>query len=496
MDRRTFVKASLGASGLVLLAQTGCSSNGKTAQPSTAASSTPAGRPTTSPAMAEALPAPADSGIEHVVVVMMENRSFDHLLGWLPGADGRQAGLRYANPSGIEKLTSHQKQLNGCGFLDPDHSYAGGRIQYNRGRMDGFLTDKDNDAFAISYYTAADRAFMSPLARHFTTCDNYFAAVLAPTFPNRMFQHSARTDRLEDTVTVSTLPTIWDQLNKPDGPTGRYYYSDFPILALWGQKYTGISSKVAQFKSDAALGSLPNVSFVDPGFLISSKGTSNDDHPLSDIRAGDAFLSEVVHAAMTGPAWDKTVLVLNYDEWGGFFDHVPPRRVAAGVPIGASPAGGLDKDLDADGGVLTGFRVPCIVVSPFTRTDYATTASHGHGAPVANGFFDHTSVLKLIEWRWGLKPLSRRDASTRSTDPGNLATVLNFKEHDASVPDLPLLPAFVPTACAAPSTKATTTATTTTAGATTASTVADLRLSVDRDPWRSMVRLGMLDGWA
>jgi phospholipase C len=90
------------------------------------------------------------------------------------------------------------------------------------------------------------------------------------------------------------------------------------------------------------------------------------------------------------------------------------------------------------------------VVSPFTRTDHATAASPGHAAPVAKGFFDHTSVLKLIQWRWGLQPLSQRDASTRPTDPGNLATVLNFTKPDVSVPPLPKLAAFTPIACAAP----------------------------------------------
>src|ERR1700681_2283282 len=87
------------------------------------------------------LPPPAGSGIDHIVVVMMENRSFDHFLGWLPGADGRQAGLSYRDPNGKSHKTFHQRQLNGCGFNDPDHSYSGGRTQYNGGLMDGFLTD-------------------------------------------------------------------------------------------------------------------------------------------------------------------------------------------------------------------------------------------------------------------------------------------------------------------------------------------------------------------
>jgi phospholipase C len=163
---------------------------------------------------------------------------------------------------------------------------------------------------------------------------------------------------------------------------------------------------------------------------------------LADIRAGDAFLSEVFHAVSSGPLWDKTVLVVNYDEWGGFFEHVPPRRVTAGVPIGTSPSSGPDTDLDAEGRTLTGLRVPCIVASPFTRGSPARPS-------VDHGFFDHTSVLKLIEWRWGLDPLSARDASTAPTDPDNLATALEFARPDPSVPALPRLAPFLSAGCPA-----------------------------------------------
>ena len=109
------------------------------------------------------------------------------------------------------------------------------------------------------------------------------------------------------------------------------------------------------------------MSYLDPKFVGEATGTSADDHPLADIRAGDAFLSQVFHAVASGPGWDKTVLVINYDEWGGFFDHVMPHRVTAGVPVGASPTTGVDTDLNARGEVLSGFRVPCIIVSPFSR---------------------------------------------------------------------------------------------------------------------------------
>jgi phospholipase C len=437
LDRRSFVKGALGASGAVLLGGLGSAAG-------------PAGADTLAAARAAtaALPPPAKSGIEHVIVLMMENRSFDHFLGWLPHADGKQAGLSYADRHGVVQDTFHQTQFDGCGFLDPDHSYTGGRLQYNGGAMDGFLSDPYNDAFAVSYYTAEDRPFMSRLAQAYTTCDRYFCSILGPTYPNRFFQHAAQTDRLNDNLSKSTLPTIWDQLNQPKGPTGRYYYSDVPFLGLWGPTYTSISAPVSAFLEDVASGQLPNVSFVDPKFIGEGEGTSADDHPLADIRAGDAFLSRIFHAVASGPGWDKTVLVINYDEWGGFFEHVVPRRITPGLALGAAPATGLDKDVDAYGKVLSGLRVPCIIVSPFSRVGRKQAA-------VSHNFYDHTSVLKLIEWRWKLDPLTHRDASHAPTDPGNLATALNFSHPVRKVPNLPVLAAFTPTACAASTTPTT-----------------------------------------
>jgi phospholipase C len=441
VDRRTFVKGALGASGAALLGGMGRAGS---AEPRLDAFATAASVSTA----VTALPAPGDSGIEHIILVMMENRSFDHFLGWLPHADGRQAGLTYPDPRGKLSATYHQTQFNGCNFTDPDHSYAGGRLQYNDGKMNGFLSDKANDTLAISYYEAEDRPFMSRLAGAYTTCDRYFCSILAPTYPNRFFQHSGQTDRLDDALTASTLPTIWDQLNQSGGPTGRYYYSDVPFIAMWGSKYKAITSPYTQFLSDAAAGTLPNVAYLDPKFFDEATGTSADDHPLADIRAGDAFLSQVFHAVASGPGWDKTVLVINYDEWGGFFDHVTPPRVTAGVPVGASPSSGVDTDLNAKGEVLAGFRVPCIIASPFTRATSPQTA-------VSHHFYDHTSVLKLIEWRWGLTPLTQRDASTAKGDPGNLATALNFAHPQPKVANLPELPAFTPVACAPSSTTTT-----------------------------------------
>ncbi len=103
-----------------------------------------------------ALPPPTSSGIDHIVVVMMENRSFDHFLGWLPGADGKQGGLTFVDRYNLRHSTCHQTQYASCGFVDPDHSYEGGRIELNNGKCDGWLKAGDNDPLAISYYTRPD----------------------------------------------------------------------------------------------------------------------------------------------------------------------------------------------------------------------------------------------------------------------------------------------------------------------------------------------------
>jgi phospholipase C len=178
------------------------------------------------------LPIPADSGIEHIVVVTMENRSFDHFLGWLPNADGKQAGLTYTDSAGVSHPThSLSGDYTGCPHPDPDHSYGGARVEYDQGLMDGFLRAGSNDVFCIGYYGERDIPFYAALARNYTVCDRYFAAILGPTFPNRLFLHAAQTDRLDDSTSFTSLPTIWDRL-AGTGVSARYYFSNVPFLAL------------------------------------------------------------------------------------------------------------------------------------------------------------------------------------------------------------------------------------------------------------------------
>jgi phospholipase C len=379
MNRRQFLAAGAGAAGLLAI---------RPPLAASAASAAAASRITPS-----ALPDPASSGIDHIVVVCMENRSFDHFLGWLPGANGRQAGLSYQDSAGVAHPTFHLSTFQGCGHPDPDHSYQGARTEYNSGACDGWLLV--NDAFSIGYYQQADLPFTGQAAPAWTVCDNYFAATLGPTVPNRLYLHSAQTDRTDDSLGLTSMPTIWDRLAQA-GVSRAYYFNDLPFLALWGFKYIGISKTWSTFLNDAASGNLPAVSYVEPPlFFEAVDGLSSDDHPHGDVRNGDAFLNSVYQAVTRSPAWGRTALVITFDEWGGFYDHVAPTQAPDTNPALTG---------------LRGFRVPTLVISP-----------RAHRGGVGGNLYDHTSILKFIEWRFGLAPLTPRDAAAN-----NLAEVLDF----------------------------------------------------------------------
>src|SRR5947209_5144656 len=261
----------------------------------------PRGAALARPVVASALPKPGSAPFDHVVVLMFENRSFDHLLGWLPGSDGQQVGLQFADQTGTVYPTyALGPDTQGCDYLDPDHSWEGFVTQFDNGANDGWLqTPADRDAadtFPIGYYGAADVPALGAFAQSYTVLDRYFCSFAGETFPNRFYQHAARTDRDHNMgITQSTLgPTIWDRLAAA-GLSAGYYFVDEPFIALWGSKYLPITHPVAQFLADAAAGTLPNVSFVDPSFANEGQGQSGDYHPHGDIRAGEAFLSQIYH---------------------------------------------------------------------------------------------------------------------------------------------------------------------------------------------------------
>ncbi len=371
---------------------------------------------------ASALPAPADTGIDHVVVLMQENRSFDHMMGWLPGADGVQAGRTFVDTKGNTQSSHHLTLFQNCSSHDPNHSWTGGRTQLAGGAMNGFLlTQTAGDTFPIGYYSAADLPFFASAARYWTICDAYHCGILGPTYPNRFYMHSGQSDRLSNTSTVSTLPTIWDRA-ADGGVSARYYYQDAAYTALWGSKYTSISKPFSQFQEDAASGNLPAISYVDPRYSGEGAGTSTDDHPLADVRNGQVLMNEVYSILSSAPTWSKTLFIINYDEWGGFADHVAPPL----APVSAAEVtvGNVDvHNDDGTGMAYLGFRTPMIMIGPRVRR-----------GSVSHALYDPNAILNFITWRFGLQSIG-----VRATTSGNIATALNF----SGAPNLTLPPPVV-----------------------------------------------------
>ena len=367
--------------------------------------------------------------IDHVVVVMMENRSVDHYLGWYGKENRRFDGTQdrtYLNAAG-EPVATHdwgaagRADFSGCQFSDPGHGHSEGVVQASStdaggrpGEPDGFLkAGSGNDEYAVSCYQPDDIPVTAALTRAFTTFDRYFAAWLGSTYPNREYMHSAQTGGVTNNdfppQRIATnpewaagfdWPTIWTALDAK-GVTWKYYYSNLPVIALWGPRHLKGARHVSEYYADCAAGTLPQVAFIDP-FFVAPDGMANDDHPHADIRLGQMFISDISRAFMESKSWHDGALFVTYDEWGGFWDHVAPPTVPD--PRAGDPVGEFGK---------LGFRVPTQLISPFAA-----------GGRVDKGVYDHTSILKFIETNWGLKPMKDWDAGTR--DPGDRNIVKAF----------------------------------------------------------------------
>src|SRR3954449_11120858 len=370
----------------------------------------------------EHLPRPRNMPVDTFVVLMMENRSFDHYLGWLPNADGMQAGLSYVDQNGKTWQTRRlAPDWQGCGHPDPDHSWDGGRGQLNGGACDGFLKT-GNDEFAISYYEEKDLGFIPAAAKTFTTFDHFHCSLMAATLPNREYMHAATSYGEKDnnlppqTHYQTGFPdtTIWASL-AAKGISNRYFYTDIPVTALWGAPGLARSGNIAEYYERCATGTLPQVSFVDPNFAGSvgeGPGLSGDEHPHGDVRTGQAFMADVAHAFMESPQFKRGALFITYDEWGGFFEHVAPPRVP---DLRNSP------DINADYGLM-GFRIPTIAVSPWVRRNH-----------VEHTLYGFESILKFISYRFGIAPLN-----TRVAHANNIGRSFGWRHKPRlEVPDLP-----------------------------------------------------------
>lgn len=351
------------------------------------------------------LPAGVDTmpEIEHIVVLMMENHSFDDHLGTLGRGDGFTFGpdgkpLNYnPDPSGGYIRSFHNP--NTCGEMDSGitQTWNASHISWDNGTNMGFV--KACSGAAMGYWESDDLPFYHSMAGLFPIGDRYFSSVMAQTYPNRRFLIAGtalgniRTDVSGISKVDAPNGTIFDRLNEY-GISWKDYYPDLPTCALFEPVFFNNPTKavhVSRFFVDAASGALPAFSLVDPYTSFSEED--------GDITVGEGYAALVINAVLQGPAWEKTALVWVYDEHGGWYDHVPPQPAVKpdNVPPALGP-GDLPGTYD-----YTGFRVPCCVVSARSKRDY-----------VSHQTFDHTSILKLVETKWNLPALTYRDANAHN----------------------------------------------------------------------------------
>jgi len=333
-------------------------------------------------------------GITTIVALMMENRSYDHYLGarsLLEGKPGNGLVAGMSNPRrGGGDVEIVQAGANLC-IPDPPHTWNGSRTQFGNGANDGFMVAYQNNfgdsipPHVMEYMTRNELPVTWALADAYTSCDAWFCSLMGPTWPNRFYWHSATSQgiKVNDLAPEGSLqwPTIHHRLDDA-GIDWAYYYSDLPVLGLWGNlEHDGRLRRVVwDFFDDAAAGTLPPVTYIDPCFA------SNDDHPPHHPLLGQQFIATVYNALAASPQWNNILFVVTYDEHGGFFDHVPPPKTA--------------DDNAAEGFDQLGFRVPTLVMGPYAKQGQVSSVT-----------YDHTSVLAHIENMFGLEPLTARDAA-------------------------------------------------------------------------------------
>jgi phospholipase C len=347
--------------------------------------------------------------IEHVIVLMMENRSFDHYFSQLPAygqPDVTVADSSFVNPDAAGGTVTWFKTGDYC-VEDPAHGWTSVHEQYNGGKNDGFvLTNEPDGARAMGYFDQADIPFYYELASTFAISDRHFSSLLGPTWPNRMFLYSGSSHGL----TLNTLPSepgtpnVFRELADA-GVTWRTYRSDLAPGAVFLDDWFELTKPctlgeepcplraIERLVPDIAAGDLPAMTFVDPEY---SGVTQTSEHPPANPQIGQHFVWELVNALTQSPIWHKSALIITYDEHGGFADHVPPPPAChpgTGDPVNADAAalGTFDR---------LGIRVPLMVVSPFAKKHF-----------VSHTVTDHASVLRFIQARFGLPALSGRDAN-------------------------------------------------------------------------------------
>jgi phospholipase C len=389
------------------------------------------------------LPAGSDTmpRIQHIVVLMMENHSFDNFFGMLGRGDGftlGHDGLPTATnpyPNGQIQHAFHMPttcQLSGT----PSQEWLASHNAYNNGKMDGFVSTPIGPTdstivggVAMGYWTGDDLPFTYSLARTFPIGDRWFCSVLGQTFPNRRYLIAGTSAGMtgDGGLSAALIPvpapngTIFNLLDNR-GISWENYVSSYPTgatpeLFLSNDATTeGLHNKpFDDFFTDAANGALPSFSFLDPDY-----DTQSQENP-QNIVMGEALLAQVVQAVGESPLWEKTILLVMYDEHGGYYDHVPPPRA---IPPDAIPPVVEPGEQVYEGFARYGFRVPSVVVSPYARRNH-----------VSHVLYDHTSVLAFVERKWNLPALTYRDANAN-----DLSDFLDLGALETGRPTFPKLP--------------------------------------------------------
>jgi phospholipase C len=362
-------------------------------------------------AAADATAAELLAGIDAIVVLCMENRSFDHYLGALRLVEGRTDldGLtgretnpdRDGNPVGVHLLEDFTP-------ADPPHGWGACHDQWNDGANDGFVIAHAgaNQADVMGYHVREQLPVLYALADAGAICQRWFCSVLGPTWPNRFYLHCGTSRGQRSNLPELGLTSIWNRF--ADARIDALNYFHDVAWATGGLGRLSGLARIERFFEDAAAGNLPAFSIIDPAFVGSN---ANDDHPDHDIRLGQALIGSVVAALGASPQWNRTLFVLTYDEHGGFYDHVPPPAPADG----AEPREEFRR---------FGFRVPSVVVGPTVRQGCAIDT-----------VFEHASVLSTATLRYGLEPLN-----ARVTAANDLSSCIDPRRLDDPAP-----PPVVPT---------------------------------------------------
>src|SRR6266850_4600152 len=351
--------------------------------------------------------------VDTIVVLMQENRSFDHYFGQLHYQGQRRSEGEPRNASNPDPLggapISAFHQTRYCEVADLDHSWSGTHREWNNGAMDGFTAanvdaNDPNGSRSMGYYDRSDFPFYYALYKKFATGDRYFCSALTQTFPNRFyllaatsFGHIRNDFPTSPTDFAPAGGTIFERLDQA-GVTWKIYYSQLAFANLFAYVRNTRQVNVVPINlyfTDAQNGTLPQVSFVDPIFL-GAKNVENDEHPPANVQVGQEFASRVVKAVLTSPKWSRSAVLVTYDEHGGYYDHVPPPLACQ--PDSIPPALNM-TDVPGDFDRL-GIRVPVVAVSPYARRHF-----------VSHKAYDHTSILRFIETRFDLGALTKRDAN-------------------------------------------------------------------------------------